>query len=165
MSDRPCAACALGQETVSPPPGIYSTEQISIVASPRHGEPQDWLNVHSEMSLPAESRDVWSQADCRSAGEIQSDPARWESSGDCVECSMSSYGYAGRPHKWCRTTLFIREKQNQPLDAGRPEPVMFNAQELLSRLGQAPQTIPGITVMHGDSDCLAYWQIRPARLH
>ena len=77
ICDEPCAARAMGRENPLPH-GSYPTDPIVIVAAPRHGVPQDWLNVHFELSLPDRSDEVWSKADCRFGVELYADPERYE---------------------------------------------------------------------------------------
>ena len=158
MCDRPCAAQALGKETTIQP-GSYPTDRIRIVADPRHGEPQDWLNVHYELSLPDESRERWSKADCRFAVELSADPHRWDFYGECIDCSVVSYGYQIRPHKWHDVGCFLRQRSHRPDE----QPLTFNAQDLLSRLGSHPQDLPGIAVRYADPECLKYWGIQTPR--
>ena len=155
LCDDPCAARAMGREDPLPP-GSYPTDPIRIVADPRHGLPQDWLNVHFELSLPDQSDEVWSKADCRFGVELYADPERWDFFGECIECRMASYGN-GRPHKWCRTDFFLRDKQGNP-DSGEG---IYNAQMLLDTLGWHPENLPGVYVRAGDPDCLDYWLIPP----
>ena len=153
LCDHPCAARAMGRDELLPP-GNYPTDPIRIVADPRHGIPQDWLNVHFEMSLPDQSDEVWSKADCRFGVELYADPERWDFFGECIECRMESYGN-GRPHKWCSTDFFLRDKQGNP-DSGKG---IYNAQSLLDTLGWYPEKLPGVYVRAGDPDCLDYWRI------
>lgn len=158
LCDEPCAARAMGRETPLPP-GSYPTDPIVIVADPRHGVPQDWLNVHFEMSLPDQSDEVWSKADCRFGVELYADPERYEFFAECIECHMAEYG-SGRPHKWCRTDFFLRDT-TVPENS---EYHIYNAQMLLGTLGDEPHHLPGIHVRAGDPDCLDYWGIAPPRL-
>lgn len=154
LCDHPCAAAALGLDQV-PPPGKYPTDHIRIVADPRHGEPQDWLNVHYEISLPQESLEVWAKADCRFAAAISADPAQWEFIGECLDCGLPEQGYPPRPHKWHQVHFFLR-----PKDRNNPRLRNMNAQSLLDRLG-FPETypMPGIAVQYADPGCLDYYGI------
>ncbi len=161
MCDRPCAAQAMGKG-ITLQPGSYPTDPIKIVADPRHGIPQDWLNVHFEMSLPPESDEVWSQADCRFAVELYADPDRWDFFGECVECRMASYGN-GRPHKWCQTTFFLQERPAKGRKTESSKDRIFSAQGLLGHLGDRPADLPGVTVRYGNPECLEYWGIQPPR--
>ena len=156
MCDRPCAARALGHHELLPH-GSYPTDPIRIVADPRHGEPQDWLNVHFEMSLPDRSNEVWSKADCRFGVELYADPDRYDFYAQCDECLMNRYSPPGRPHKWCRSDFLFKDKT---APAGS-EYSIFSAQMLLGQLGNHPETLPGVYVRQGDPDCLDYWRIRP----
>lgn len=150
LCDYPCASQALGLDQ-TPPPGLYSPESIRIVADPRHGEPQDWLNVHYEISLPRESEEVWAQADCRFAAEIYADPERWEFIAECIECSS----HPPRPHKWHQAYFFLR-----PKDSAGNRSDFINAQDLMDRLGRPERyPLPGVAVRQGDPDCLDYYGI------
>ena len=158
LCDRPCALAALGYEQ-TPPAGSYPTDCIRIVADPRHGSPQDWLNVHYEMSLPKESSEYWSQADCRFAAAIQADPDQWEFIAECVECAMAQHGGSPRPHKWHQNHFFLR-RRSDPANPAAPEQMTFNAQALLSDLGSTRRgLLPGIKILQADPDCLKYYQI------
>ena len=159
MCDRPCAARALGHGDPLPH-GSYPTDPIRIVADPRHGEPQDWLNVHFEMSLPDRSNEVWSKADCRFGVELYADPERYDFYAQCDECVINSYSPPGRPHKWCSTNFTFIDK-SAPADS---EYRKFNAQMLLGQLGDNPETLPGVHVRYGDAGCLYYWRIRTPRM-
>ena len=156
MCDNPCAAQALGKDTRLEP-GSYPTDHIRIVADPRHGLPQDWLNVHFELSLPAHSHEVWSQADCRFAVELSADPNLWDFFAQCDECRLFDRNFQIRPHKWHLTTCYLRRLDHHP----EADYAILNAQMLLEQLGLHSETLPGITVHHGDPDCLAYWEIQP----
>ena len=155
LCDEPCAARAMGRENPLPH-GNYPTDPIVIVADPRHGVPQDWLNVHFELSLPDRSDEVWSKADCRFGVELYADPERYEFFAECVECRMAQYG-SGRPHKWCRTDFFLRDTTVPEIS----EYHIYNAQMLLGTMGDEPHHLPGVHVRAGDPGCLDYWGIAP----
>ena len=154
LCDYPCAAQAMGVDQ-TPPPGLYSPEIIRIVADPRHGEPQDWLNVHYEMGLPKESDEVWSQADCRFAAAIYADPERWEFFAECIDC----HNIPPRPHKWHQAYFFLRPKGSAGDRAQH-----INAQSLMDQLGRPEQyPLPGISVEYADPGCLDYYGIHRPR--
>ena len=131
LCDYPCAAAALGLDQV-PPPGKYPTDPIRIVADPRHGEPQDWLNVHYEIGLPKESDEVWAQADCRFAAAIYANLKRREFIGECHDCGLPEHNHPPRPHKWRRVNFYLRPRSDAAVSGLEP----MNAQDLLVRLGR-----------------------------
>ena len=118
---------------------------------PTTASPQDWLNVHFELSLPDTSHEVWSKADCRFGVELSADPKLYDFFAQCDECRTYDRNFQVRPHKWRMTTCYLRRRDRDPEE----DYTILNAQMLLERLGLHPETLPGITVHNGDPDCLA----------
>lgn len=153
LCDRPCAAAALGLDQ-TPPPGTYPGEHIRLVADPRHGEPQDWLNVHYEIEMPQHSDEVWSQADCRFAASVSADPRLWEFRAQCLDCGLPEDNCPPRPHKWCRAYFALRPRPDGPTAALDP----LNAQSLLMLLGRPEKPHPlGLTLLRADPGCRDYY--------